>query len=306
MGAFTKIKGFITNPQIRFGYMTKLGIFNKMDDEKYLKKAFKVYLGKDLDLGNPETFNEKLQWLKLYDCKPEYTTMVDKYASKKYVADLIGEEYVIPCVGGPWKSVDEIDFDSLPNQFVLKTNHDCGGVVICKDKSTFDFEKAKEVLASHLKRDYYITAREWPYKNVERCIFAESFMKDGERNFLPVYKIMCFGGEPKIIQTIQNDKQPDETIDYFDTEWEMLPFRQNFPNSQKPLEKPAKLDEMLSIARKLSKGHSFLRVDVYVINGDVYFSEFTFFSDAGLAAFEPKQWDYTLGSWIKLKNTEEE
>ena len=230
--------------------------------------------------------------------------MVDKYASKKYVADLIGEEHVIPCVGGPWKSVDEIDFDTLPDRFVLKTNHDCGGVVICKDKATFDREKAGEFLAKHLKYEYYLISREWPYKNVERCIFAEAFMQDGSNDFLPVYKIMCFGGEPKIIQTIQNDKQPNETIDYFDTEWEMLPFRQNFPNSQKPLEKPAKLDEMLSIARKLSKGHSFLRVDIYVINGEVYFSEFTFFSDAGLAAFEPKQWDHTLGDWIKLSQKE--
>ena len=155
-------------------------------------------------------------------------------------------------------------------------------------------------MEDHLKRNYYLTCREWPYKNVKPCIFAEEYMQDGDREFLPVYKILCFGGEPRIIQTIQNDKQPNETIDYFDTEWKILPFRQNFPNSEVPLGLPEKLGEMLSLARQLSAGHACLRVDFYVIGGRVYFSEFTFYSDAGLAAFHPEEWDKTLGDWITL------
>jgi len=276
------------------------GLGRLLSDKTWIRIKYFQWFHKLPDLKNPQTFNEKLQWLKLYDRKSIYTTMVDKYASKQYVADRIGAEYVIPALGGPWYSFDEIDFDALPDQFVLKTNHDCGGVLICRDKATFDKEKARAFLEKHLRSNYYWTCREWPYKNVKPSIFAEQFMKDGKRAFLPVYKIMCFDGEPKIIQTIQNDKQPNECIDYFDTKWNALPFRQNFPNSDSPLEKPVKLEEMLTLSRSLAAGYAFLRVDWYVINGRVYFSEYTFYSDAGFAAFEPAEWDYTFGSWIQL------
>lgn len=276
------------------------GFAKKINDKTYLKLLYYSKIGKKLNLNNPKTFNEKLQWLKLYDRKPEYTTMVDKFASKKFVADRIGEEYIVPCLGGPWYSFDEIDFDTLPEKFVLKTNHDSGGVVLCRDKKAFDREKAKAFLEKHLKREYYWLCREWPYKDVKPCIFAEEYMKDAGNDFLPVYKIMCFNGEPKIIQTIQNDKQPNETIDYFDTEWNVLPFRQNFPNSANPLPKPENLDKMLELAKVLTNGKNFIRVDFYVINGEIYFSEYTFFSDAGFAKFEPDEWDYTLGEWISI------
>ena len=295
----------ILDPQYRFSVLSARGMLNHLSDEAFLKKAYRLRFKKALDLDDPQTFNEKLQWLKLYNRKPVYSTMVDKFASKAFVAERIGAEYVVPALGGPWKSFDEIDFDALPDKFVLKTNHDSGGVTVCRDKSAFDKEKARDFFEKHLARNYYWSCREWPYKDVKPCIFAEEYMQDGDREFLPVYKILCFGGEPRIIQTIQNDKQPNETIDYFDTEWKVLPFRQNFPNSEVPLGEPEKLEEMLSLARQLSAGHACLRVDFYVIGGRVYFSEFTFYSDAGFAAFHPEEWDKTLGSWITLPEKEE-
>lgn len=301
MGRMKKmVKNLLTNKQIRFAYLSKIGVFNTFSDEWYLKKLFKVCLGKELDLKKPMTFNEKMQWMKLYDRKPVYSVMADKYAAKGYVAEKIGSEYVIQSLGGPWKSFQEIDFAKLPDQFVLKTNHDSGGVIVCRDKMGLDERKADKLLSKHLKQNYYYKSREWPYKDVKPCIFAEEYVKDGDNDFLPVYKFLCFDGEPRIIQTIQNDKQPNESIDYFDTEWNLLDLRQDFPNSKKPFEKPEKLQEMCNAARTLSKGHAFLRVDLYLINGKIKFSEFTFYSDAGLSKFEPESWDKTLGEWIKL------
>lgn len=303
---FRALKNYITNPMSRFCINTTLKINNLLSDEAYLKKQFKLTFGYELDLNNPQTFNEKLQWLKLYDRKPEYTTMVDKYAVKKYVADRIGDEYIIPTLG-VWDSFDEIDFDSLPDQFVLKTNHDCGGLVICRDKSKLDKKAAKKKLTRSLKRNYYFSCREWPYKNVKRRIIAEQYMEDQSNlvkrksDSLPVYKFFCFDGEPRIVQTIQNDKMPNESIDYFDINWNLLDMRQNFPNSKVPLDKPEQLEEMLDLVKELSKGKpGFLRVDLYLINTRLYFSEYTFFSDAGLAKFYPECCDRVLGSWIKL------
>lgn len=301
MGRIKKLViNFLTNKQIRFAYLSRIGLFNSFSDEWYLKKLFYVCFGKKLDLQNPLTFNEKMQWLKLYDRKPIYNIMADKYAVKKYVVDRIGAQYVIPSIDGPWKSFSEINFEKLPNEFVLKTNHDSGGVVVCRDKKDLDKQKADNLLSKHLKRNYYYKSREWPYKDVEPCIFAEEYVKDGNKAHLPVYKFLCFNGEPRIIQTIQNDKQPNESIDYFDTEWNFLKLKQDFPNSREPFERPERLQEMCEIARKLSEGHAFLRVDLYVINGEIKFSEFTFYSDAGLSRFEPESWDYTLGGWINL------
>lgn len=304
MGLFDYIKRFLTDEEVRFGYLTLLGFYNHMNDSDFLKMAFKIHTGRVLNIEEPKTFNEKLQWLKLHDRKPEYTTMVDKYAVKEYVSKLIGEEYVIPTLG-VWDRFEDIDFDSLPDQFVLKTTHDSGGVVICKDKSNFDLGAAKKKINKSLKRDYYCIHREWPYKDVQKRVIAEKFMKDRDYDTLNVFKIFNFGGIPKIIQVIQNDKTKDETIDYFDTEWNLLDMRQNFPNSEKPLPKPETLPVMLELARKLSANNkTFLRTDFYEINGMVYFSEFTFYSDAGFAKFYPEHWDKTLGDWIKLSEKE--
>lgn len=299
---------YIKNPSKIFDYIEYKILHSsygkKMDDEEYVKRMFKLNMGYELDLENPKTFNEKLQWLKLYNHKEEYPIMVDKYLSKEYVAKRIGDKYIAKLLG-IWNSVDEIDWESLPSQFVLKTTHDCGGVVVCKDRNTLNIDKSKAFLNKHMKRQYFYHCREWPYKNVIPRIIAEEFLQDGDREVLPVYKIMCFGGEPKIIQTIQNDKKENETIDYFDVNWNLLDLRQNYPNSNNPLPKPKKLDEMLSVAKELSCGTSFIRVDLYTASDEIYFSEFTFFSDAGFASFDPWEWDEKLGEWIHLPDSVE-
>ncbi len=254
---------------------------------------------KELNLENPQTFNEKLQWLKLYDRKPEYTVMVDKYAAKRYAAERIGEKYIIPTLG-VWDRFEDVDFDLLPDQFVLKCTHDSGGLVVCKDKSMLNRTQAEKKISKSLKRNFYLRCREWPYKDVPPRILAEKYMQDRDFEVLNVYKIFNFDGVPKLIQVIQGDKTKNESIDYFDTAWNKLELRQNFPNSKKALPKPDTLEEMLTLARKLSAGHSFLRTDFYEVNGAVYFSEFTFYSDAGFVPYKPEEWDYKLGSWLTL------
>ena len=272
-----------------------------LPDKIYLKTLFELKFDEKLNLKDPQTFNEKLQWLKLYDRNPLYTKMVDKYEVKKYVADLIGEQYIIPTLG-VWDSFDEIDFEKLPEQFVLKCTHDSGGLVICRDKSKLKKETARAKIEKSLKVNYYWRGREWPYKNVVPRILAETYMQDGDTVSLPVYKFFCFDGKATICQTIQNDKQPNETIDYFDRDWNLLDLRQNYPNSARPLEKPSCFDEMLNIADTLAQDKkSFLRVDLYVINGNIYFSEYTMFSDSGLAVFHPVEWDKKLGKMINLQ-----
>jgi len=268
-------------------------------DKQYLKIMYRLRMGKKLNLKNPSTFNEKLQWMKLNDRKPVYTQMVDKQEAKVLVADAVGDKYVVPTLG-IWERFEDIDFTKMPNQFVLKCTHDSGGLVICKDKDKLDLESAKRKIKRSLKCNFYWVCREWPYKNVKPRIIAEKYMQDGANDCLPVYKVFCFNGEPKIIQAIQNDKHENESIDYFDTDWNLLKMKQNYPNSSVPLGKPDKLSEMVDLARTLSEGHSFLRVDFYVINGEVYFSEFTFYSDAGMAKFEPEEWDVKLGEWVEL------
>lgn len=282
---------------------TEQNLLTHLNDKMYLKMIYRIRMGIKLNLKKPITFNEKLQWLKIHDRKSAYTTMVDKYQVKKFISKKIGKEYVIPTLG-IWNKFEEIDFSSLPEQFVLKCTH-CGGVYICKDKSSLNINDIKKKINSTLKKNYFWHLREWPYKNVPPKIIAEEYIKndDAEQidNSLIVYKVFCFDGKPYILQVIQNDKRPNETIDYFDTEWNLLKLKQNFPNSKTHLKKPQKLDEMLNLSHKLSKGIPFLRVDWYISNNELLFSEFTFYSDAGMAEFEPKEWDYKLGEMIKLK-----
>lgn len=197
---------------------------------------------------------------------------------------------MIPLVGGPWKSFDEIDFDALPDRFVLKCTHDSGGLVIVRDKNKMDTATARKKITHYLARNYYYCGREWPYKDVPPRINAEKYVEDLGHTNLPVFKVFCFNGEPKIIQTIQNDKQPDESIDCFDMQWNLLELRQNFPRSTTHYIRPRMLKKMLSLAKQLAVGHSFIRIDLYQINGDVMFSEYTFYSDSGMARFTPEEW----------------
>ena len=300
------IKGgikFVTNPDFRFLRLAEKGIYDSMPDEKYIKKLYHAKMGKKPNLDFPRTYNEKLQWLKLHDRRPEYVKMVDKYEVKAYVAEKIGEEYIIPTIG-VWDSPDEINFDELPDKFVLKCNHNSGvGLSICKDKSTFDIEKAKKELARGLNQNYYLTGREWPYKDVKRRIIAEKYMEDEKTAELRDYKFFCFNGEAKML-FIASDRQTkgEETkFDFFDMEYNHLPFTNGHPNAKVLPEKPLCFDEMRALAEKLSAGIPHLRVDFYEVNGKVYFGELTFSHWSGMKPFEPDEWDEKIGEWLNIK-----
>lgn len=299
-----KMKKYIADPRLLYVRCASKRLARSsadMGDEEFIKKTFRINLGYDLDLNDPKTFNEKLNWLKLYNRKDVYTTMVDKHAVKKLVRDsACGKEIGIAEELGCYESADEIDFNLLPERFVLKTTHGCGGMVICKDKSKLDIPAIKKELNASLKDNYYCHCREWPYKNVPPKIIAEAFLSDGVHDALPVYKFFCFDGEPYIAQVITNDKRPNETIDYIDMDYNKLKLKQNYPNSKAQLDKPSCFEEMKGMCRILTKGIPFVRCDLYDVNGKVYFSEFTFFSDAGFTKFHPKSWDRKLGDLIKL------
>ena len=295
------IKNVLTDQTIRLNYLSKLGLTNHIPDERFLSLKYKAVFGEQLCLGDPITFNEKLQWLKLYDRRPEYTVMVDKYRVREYIANTIGEEYLIPLVG-VWDSPDAIDFTTLPNQFAMKCNHNSGlGMCICTDKSKLNVKKVKKELWRGLKQDYYLTGREWPYKDVSRKIIAEQYMKS-DAGGLTDYKIHCFNGEPKLILVCKDRfASTGLTEDFFSAQWEHLDIRRpKHPNASQAVPQPEELSQMLSLARVLSKDIPFLRVDFYIIEHKVYFSELTFFPASGLEKFVPEEWDRTLGNWLQL------
>ncbi len=251
------------------------------------------------DFDNPKTFNEKINWLKLHDHKPEYTIMADKFGVKEFIDKTIGQEYIIPLLG-VWEDFDDINFDLLPNQFVLKCTHDSGSVVICRDKRTFDYQNARIRLEKRLKMNYFWPDREWVYRGIKQQIIAEKYVSDGNDSLIP-YKIFNFKGKPEIIQVIQGDKTSEESIDYYDTKWNLLDLHQNFPNSSKHIPKPKELGRILELSSKLSKGIPFVRTDFYIIDGHVFFSEFTFYSDSGAERFYPDHWDKDLGDLIDIE-----
>lgn len=296
-----KIVKFIIDPRFRIAVLASRGYLNKTSDCKYLKLRFYERMGKKLNLENPQTFSEKLQWLKLYDRKPIYTTMVDKHAVKEYVAERIGEDYIIPTLG-VWDNFDEIDFDALPDRFVLKCTHDSGGLVICRDKNKLDKEAAKAKINASLKQNFYYHTREWPYKNVKPRIIAEAYMEDSKTAELRDYKFFCFDGAVKALFVATERQKAGEEVkfDFFDPDYNHLPFRQGHPNAKTLPEKPENLEEMKRLAATLSKGIPQVRVDFYEVDGKVYFGELTFSHFAGMVPFEPEEWDYTFGSWIQL------
>lgn len=284
--------------------MNEHGFYKKKTDEEYLKIRYKSIFHKELNLVSPQTFNEKLQWLKLYNRKSEYTTMVDKYEVKKYVADKIGEEYIIPTLG-VWEKFDDIDFEALPNQFVLKCTHDSGGLVICRNKSKLDMQKAKEKIEHSLKRNYYWSSREWPYKNVRPRIIAEQYMEDGTSpSGLRDYKFFCFNNEVKMLYVSQGlEDHATASISFFDLSGNEMPFRRkDFKPITGVLELPENFEEMLDKAQKLATAVDapFVRIDLYSISGETKFSEITFSPCSGMIPFEPEERDGTIGDWIKL------
>lgn len=270
-----------------------------LPDTLYLSLKFRSHMGYWMNWDNPQTFCEKLQWLKVYDRHPEYTKMVDKVASKEYVAGIIGEEYIIPTLS-IYNTAEEINFDKLPNQFVLKCTHDSGCIVVCRDKSKLDIEAARKKLSKGLKRTYIIQNREYPYENVPRRIIAEQYMEDESGYELKDYKFFCFDGEPRMIQ-LDFDRFTQHKKNLYTLEWELLPFSFNYPSHPECIfPKPDGLEKMIALARILSKGIPFVRVDLYNINGRIYFGELTFFPASGVGRFTPHEWDYKLGELIHL------
>ncbi len=284
-----------------FNKFNNRGWFKWVSDERCLKILYHLYLGKRLDLKNPKTFNEKLQWLKLYDRNPQYTRMVDKWDAKNYISEKIGEKYIIPTLG-VWENFDDIDFDVLPKQFVLKCTHDSGSIVIVKDKDKFDKKAARKKLQKGLKREMFYTGREWPYKNVPRRIIAEKYMIEDasqKESVLTDYKFFCFEGEAKIMYA-SKDKAEEPATDFYDMEGTRLNMRMKDPNSKDGIPLPKNFEKMKEIATLLSQGVHHLRVDFYECDGEIYVGELTFYHCSGFAKIHPEEWEQTLGAWIRL------
>lgn len=300
MGKLKRAIYYLIHNKSQFLYSSVTNLNFLFPDKLYLQLKYRLLFGKWINWNNPQSFNEKLQWLKVFNRKSEYTSMVDKYEVKRYISNLIGEEYVIPLLG-VWDRFDDIDFDLLPDQFVLKTTHSGGstGVIICKDKRMFDIQKAKAATEYSLKSNVYKTLREWPYKDVKPRIIAEEYMSDGVHSVLLDYKFFCFNGDPKVM-LVATGRDESVCFDYFDMEFNHLPFQQGGPNSSQSISRPENLDEMIRLVKILAKDIPHVRIDLYDVNGRIYFGEFTFFDSSGMSKFEPEEWDYILGSYIKL------
>jgi hypothetical protein len=275
-------------------------IFRILSDKTFLKLQYKLIIGKKLNLKNPKTFNEKLQWLKLYDRNPAYVSLVDKYAVRKYIENTIGSEYLIPLLG-VWESFDDIDFKKLPNQFVLKCTHDSGSFYICKDKNNIDKNMLKQKYDNHMKRNMFWHAREWSYKIVKPRIICEKYMVDDSGIELKDYKFTCFNGEVKCsFVCLNRNSRNGLNVDFYDMDWKPMPFERHYHNSGTIIPKPKNYNKMVEFAEKLSKDIPFVRVDFYETNGQLYFGELTFYPGAGFEEFTPESYDALLGSWIKL------
>lgn len=278
----------------------------KINDKFFLKLKYRDTINRKLNLEEPKTFNEKLQWLKIYNKNDSYTNMVDKYTVKEYVQNLIGEEYIIPTIG-LYDTFNEINFDELPKQFVIKCTHDSGSTIVCKEKEKLNIESVRKKINKALKINYYTLAREWPYKNVKPRIIIEEYMQEDGKEDLTDYKFMCFNGKVKCSFTCLNRHSKEGlNVDFYDVDWNKMPFERHYKNSNTILEKPKNYEKMLELAEKLSKDIPFVRVDFYEIHGKIYFGELTFYPGAGFEEFNPEKYDEILGSWIELPKKEEQ
>jgi len=298
-----KIWQFIKNPKLIMRHFKLKRLYGKygrsLSDEEYIKQLYKLRVGKDLNLENPKTFNEKLQWLKLHNRNPEYTKLVDKYEVKKYVADIIGEEHVVPTLG-IYDNFDEINFDALPNQFVIKCTHDSGSVMICKDKSKLNVKKAKKYFTNKLAYNYYYNSREWPYKNVKPRIIIEKYIDAfSTGNGLKDFKFMCFSGNIGLIQ-VNIDRYIDHKQDYYNQNFEKLDIVKELPNSNVILDKPACFEEMVKYTKILAKNYPHVRIDWCVTDTEWYFGEITFFDSSGFEDFNPAKYNDIFGDLIKI------
>lgn len=292
-----KIKRIINNPFIIISYLGCKGLLNWIPDKPYLKMVFKANVNMKLDLKNPKTFNEKLQWLKLNDRKSEYTKLVDKYEVRNYIEKTIGKEYLIPLIG-IWDKFDDIDFDKLPNKFVLKCTHDSGSVFICTNKSTFNIKEVKKKINKALKKNYFYVAREWPYKNVKPRIICEKFI-EGKNTTPDDYKFLCFNGKVKLIE-VHIDRFENHKQDFYDENWNKTSISQDGTTSTYIKEKPKQFEEMIKLSEKIAKNKYHVRVDWFISGEKIYFGEITFYDGAGFDAFDNLDDDYLIGSWIDI------
>jgi len=270
-----------------------------------VKLTYRARTGKKLRLKAPVTFNEKLQWLKLNDRRELYRICADKLQVRDYVAEKLGEEYLIPLLGS-WERASDIDFGKLPQQFVLKCNHNSGlGMCICKDKEKLVMPAVRKQLDAGLRQDYYYNGREWSYKDLPRRIVGEAFLTDGSGS-LADYKIHVFNGKARFILVCADRfDESGLTEDFYTPDWEHLDIRRpGIPNAKKPQEKPQLLSKMLECAEKLAVDFPFVRVDFYICGGKIYFGEMTFYPASGMVPFDPPQWDETFGSWLQLPEKE--
>ena len=299
-----KLIEYIKNPKSILIGLDRKRIIN-LNDSFYLKYVYKEQTGKKLNLKNPQTFNEKLQWLKIHDRKDIYTTMVDKYEAKKYVASIIGDEYIIPTLG-VYDSFDDIDFSKLPNKFVIKCTHDSGGLVICRDKKKLNILEAKQKIEKCLKKNYYYAWREWPYKNVKPRIIIEKYMEDAESNDLKDYKLFCFDGKTKIVLVCSERFSSSNMCEsFYDEKWNFINISEDNHRIDSNVMKPVNFELMKNLAWKLSNDIPFIRIDFYEINDKIYFGELTFFPKSGFEKFEPAEYDKLLGDLIDLKERKE-
>ncbi|MFI3281389.1 MAG: ATP-grasp fold amidoligase family protein [Rikenellaceae bacterium] len=297
---------YINRPKVLMVSMLKR-FKHVIPDKAFVRAEYRLKMGRWPDLKNPTLLSEKIQWLKLFDHNTQYVPLVDKVEAKKHVSKIIGEEHIIPTIG-VWRKAREIDFDALPEQFVLKCNHRGGGVVfICRDKATFNFKRAKRKLRRQLRKSMYSSTKEWPYKNVRRRIICEQYMVDESGCELKDYKFYCFNGEPKFCQLVSNRYAESETCkDIYDAEWRLQEFSGPFNagdtpvNRAEPLPRPENYSQMLEIAAKLSKGMPFARIDLYNINGVIYFGEITLYPASGMRQFYPLEWNKRIGDWVTL------
>jgi hypothetical protein len=297
-----KITKILKNPGHLFLALSARGFFNWMPDALYLKILFRLEMDRKLDLQNPQTFNEKIQWLKLYDRKPFYAQFVDKYEVRKFIAEKLGEEYLVPLLG-MWDSVDDIDFEKLPNQFVLKCTHDSGSVVVCKDKSILDKKEAIRKLKKGMKRNYFWGGREWPYKDVKSRIIAEEFLIPENGISLNDYKFYSFNGDIKFLLVCSDREKGTHKKNYFNIDFKPLNIEQKNYAKSLFLEKPQNLEKMLIFGKKLSCIAPFIRIDFYEHNEKVYFGELTFYPNSGLLDWSGDL-DLKFGEWLKLPTKE--
>lgn len=300
MNVVSKGIKYFTDHDYRSIIQMNQGKYNNLSDEDFIKLKYRLVMGRELDLRNPTLFTEKLQWLKLYDRKPIYTSMVDKYTVKSIVASIIGKEYIIPTFG-VWDKFEDIEFSSLPNKFVLKCTHDSGGLIICKDKEKIDYKAAQKKVSKSLKRNYYYYGREWPYKDVKPRIIAEPLIEDTKTGELRDYKFFCFGGKVKCYK-VDYDRFICHRANYFTPNGELMRLGEEVcpPDEKKIIPIPTNLNKMKKLSEMLSQGQPFLRVDFYNVDGKIYFGELTFFPYSGFGKFVYEDNDSMLGSWINL------